>query len=170
MEVDYAYYTSLYGTEEMPVGTFARLSWDACKKVHNATTGADGVDKLALYPPQDRDAVEAVKRCVCELIHIASDLEKANADAKKAREYIADGAGNLRGRVVSSVSAGNESVSYATSSSASVATLTDKALTDLPTRTKMERETMRVYLSGVCDNNGVPLLYAGEYPRCANVQ
>jgi hypothetical protein len=54
------------------------------------------------------------------------------------------------------------SVSYSTGSAKTAA---DIAVTDRKERKKMIDETIRDYLSGVADANGVNLLYMGVYPH-----
>ena len=63
--------------------------------------------------------------------------------------------------MISSVSAGNESISYSVGN----ATMIDKALSDPTVKEKLFRDTIREGLSGVTDANGVNLLYMGVYPR-----
>ena len=65
---------------------------------------------------------------------------------------------------VASKSAGNESISYVTSSNTGTATLIDKCLADKEAQKQLYSDTIRDYLSGVADDNGVSLLYMGMYP------
>ena len=74
----------------------------------------------------------------------------------------AETSNGLHGKVVSSVSAGNESISYAVGSSGSSV---DKAITDISERNKLISSVVRECLSGISDANGVNLLYMGVYPR-----
>ena len=79
--------------------------------------------------------------------------------------YITDESGALRGKVVSSVSSGSESISY-TAKAESGSTLIDTVLSDKAAQERLYRDTVREYLSLVPDSNGVNLLYAGiPYPR-----
>ncbi len=162
--IDKAFYISVYGSVDSAMDdlTFNRLCWDACRKLDVATTGVDGWKKLKRSPPADADDLEAVKRCASQLIHLMWQIETAERIANQGRGYT-ETANGLQGKVVSSVSAGNESVSYATSSTG-VATLIDKALTDKVAREKLFADTITEYLSGVTDANGVNLLYMGPYP------
>ena len=41
--IDYEYYASLYGDSAMEETVFSRFSYDACRRLDNETTGADGV-------------------------------------------------------------------------------------------------------------------------------
>lgn len=163
--VDYEYYKSLYGDKAISEADFNRLSWDACRKLDIATTGIDNVKKLKVAFPEDEDDAEAVRRCVCKLIEIAAAIEQAEENARSAQGYITREDGSLQGKVVSSVSAGNESISYSASGgSSSASTLIDAVLTDKAAQEQLYIDTIRDYLSGIADANGVNLLYVGRYP------
>lgn len=161
--VDFEFYKSLYGVQSAPEEYFNRLSWDVSRKLDAATTGIDGVRKLSAAFPVDEYDVEAVKRCACKLIHLAYQIEEAEKLMAQGRGYTETESG-LRGKVISSVSAGNESVSYSTAGSSGTATLIDKALSDKAVQDKLFRDTITEYLSGISDANGVNLLYMGRYP------
>jgi len=163
--VDYTYYKSLYGTQAVEEADFNRLAWEACRELDDETSGVDGVRKLKVSFPTDEEDVEMVKRCACKLIEIKSEIEKAKNRVSAMQGYIERTDGTVVNKLVSSVSAGNESISYATSNnSGNNATLIDKALTDRSVEKKLYSDTIREYLHGVADANGVNLLYMGRYP------
>lgn len=157
--VTYDYYKSIYGEDSMLEADFNRLSWEACRRVDTLT-----LNKLKFAYPTDPNAVEAVKRCVCKLIEIARQIEAANKRVSEGQGYITDESGALRGKVVSSVSSGSESVSY-TAKAEGGSTLIDAVLSDKAAQERLYRDTVREYLALVPDSNGVNLLYAGiPYP------
>lgn len=158
--VTYDYYKSIYGEDSMPETDFNRLSWEACRKVDTLT-----LNKLKFAFPTNEDDVEAVRRCVCKLIEIARQIEAANKRVSEGQGYITDESGTLRGKVVSSVSSGSESISY-TAKAEGGSTLIDAVLSDKAAQERLYHDTVREYLSLVPDSNGVNLLYAGiPYPR-----
>lgn len=158
--VTYDYYKSIYGEDSMPETDFNRLSWEACRKVDTLT-----LNKLKFAFPTNEDDIEAVQRCVCKLIEIAKDIDVATKRVTEGQGYITDESGALRGKVVSSVSSGSESISY-TAKAESGSTLIDAVLSDKAAQERLYRDTVREYLSLVPDSNGVNLLYAGiPYPR-----
>ena len=158
--VTYDYYKSIYGEDSMPETDFNRLSWEAFRKVDVLT-----LNKLKFAFPTDHDAIEAVRRCVCKLIEIAGQIEAANKRVTEGQGYITDESGALRGKVVSSVSSGSESISY-TAKAEGGSTLIDAVLSDKAAQERLYRDTVREYLSLVPDSNGINLLYAGiPYPR-----
>ena len=156
--VTYDYYKSIYSEDSMPETDFNRLSWEACRKVDTLT-----LNKLKFAFPTNEDDAEAVRRCACKLIEIAGQIEAANKRVSQGQGYITDESGALRGKVVSSVSSGSESVSY--SAKAEQSTLIDAVLSDKAAQERLYRDIVREYLSLVPDSNGVNLLYAGiPYP------
>ena len=158
--VTYDHYKSIYGEDSMPETDFNRLSWEACRRVDTLT-----LNKLKFAFPTNEDDAEAVRRCVCKLIEIAGQIEAANKRVSEGQGYITDESGTLRGKVVSSVSSGSESISY-TVKAESGSTLIDAVLSDKAAQERLYRDTVREYLSLVPDSNGVNLLYAGiPYPR-----
>ena len=162
--IDYEYYKSLFGEKTIPEADFNRLVWDSCKKIDNATTGVDNVKKLKIAFPTDEDDAEAVKRCVCELLSITYKIEQAETRVEASQGYITLEDGTVMSKQVASKSAGNESISYVTSSNTGTATLIDKCLADKEAQKQLYSDTIRDYLSGVADANGVSLLYMGMYP------
>lgn len=159
--VNYEYYSSLYGNKAIPETDFNRLLWDAEREIDKATSGVDGVRKLKVaFPENDYDA-EAVKRCVVELVNFLYKLEEAENNANSVGQYTERADGSLQGKVVSSVSAGNESISYAIGNNADTAIST--AIRDLQSRDKVVYSFIASRLAGIPDANGINLLYMGPY-------
>ena len=160
--VDYEYYKSLYGEKVIPETDFKRLLWDAEREVDKATSGVDGVQKLRVaFPTSDYDA-EAVKRCVCALVDFLNQMDIAERNANSTGQYTERADGSLQGKVISSVSAGNESISYAVGKSADTAV--SNAIKDLQSKDAAIYQFITSKLSGVSDANGVNLLFGGRYP------
>lgn len=159
MYIEFIDYDRYYGGG-CDIGDFNRLSVEACRKLDYHTTGLDGVKKLKAAFPKDEDDARMVKYCACKIVHILGEIEKAEATARSARGYEATENG-IRGKVITSISAGNESISYS-AGGGSTATMIDKALADPVAREKMITDTIRECLSGVRDANGVNLLFMGR--------
>ena len=158
MYIDYEYYTALY--DDLDEAKFFRLVRSAGRIIDSYTATADGVRKLKVAFPTDPEDAETVKLCTAQLVHMLHQIEQAQEAAATARGYTETDNG-LQGKVVSSISAGNESVSFSTS--AMQGTFMDKAISDMGEKQKLLYATVREYLSGVPDNNGVNLLYTGPY-------
>ena len=160
--IDYEYYTALYGDDSLDENYFNRLAFDAERKIDNYTTGIDGVKKLRIAFPEDEDDAETIKRCICALIDLLYQIKESEKRISSGKGYTVNADGTLQGKVVTSVSSGNESMSF--SSSASEKTLVDAVLADKTAQEKLYYDTVKEYLSGLTDANGVNLLYMGEYP------
>ena len=154
-------YNKLY--DPMEESLFNRLAFDACRFLDIHTTGIDNVKKLKKYFPTDEDDAAAVKHCAAKLIYTLDQINKAEATALEGRGYEATEQG-VRGKVISSMSSGSESISYTTGGNAS-ATVYDAAAKDKTARDKRLAEIVWEYLSGIPDANGVGLLFMGMYPR-----
>ena len=139
---------------------FTRLAYDACRTIDRLTAGADGIKKLKVAFPTDEDSAEAVKHCTAHIVHFLYQIQEAEKSASMGRGY-EQTEGGLRGRVITNMSAGNESVSYSASQQQTAA---DLAMMDAAQKERTIREIVKEYLSGVADANGVNLLYMGLYP------
>lgn len=157
MYITYNEYTALYDPIEEKV--FNLLAYDACRHIDRHTTGIDGVKKLKIAFPTDEDSAEAVKRCAARITNLLVQLMEAEKSASMGRGY-AEADNVLRGKVISSISSGSESISYSMTKDTSI----DKAAADQGEASKLICATIRDYLSGVTDANGINLLYMGRYP------
>lgn len=148
-------YAELY--DEIEEKLFNRLAADACRLMDIHTTGVDNVKKLRNFFPENEDDAQAVKHCAAKLINTMEQVQKAETSVSgfEATEH------GVRGRVISSMSAGNESISYATGPASAV----DEAAKDINVRSKLYANIVCEYLRGIVDRNSVNLLYKGAYPR-----
>ncbi len=167
--VDYDFYKKITGDEAIPEAEFLRLSWGACRRLDRMTTGIDGVRKLKAAFPVDEEDAEAVKRCVCAFIDTAYRVEQAGKENALASGFV-ESENGVHGKVISSISAGNESISFSSSSSESSGSAFGKAAASKEEEAALYNDIAREYLSGIADANGVNLLYMGRYPfRCSHV-
>ena len=152
-------YQSIY--DPIDEKLFNNLAFEACRVMDIHTTRIDNIKKLKIAFPADADYAEMVKRCAAKLVNLMYQIQQAEISAVENRGYDMTEQG-LRGKVISSVSAGNESITYATST---FSTAIDAAVKSRTERDKLFANTVWYYLSGVEDANGVNLLYMGRYPR-----
>lgn len=143
--IDYAFYSTLY--DDVSEVEFNRLAIAAQRILEDTTTGVDGFRKLKYAFPEDEEEAETVRFCMAALI---SAMHKADT----AQNLVQTESG-VRSNVITSVSAGNESIHYASPMSGNASGRTQK-------QTYME--LIRGYLTGIQDANGVNLLYMGPYP------
>jgi hypothetical protein len=101
-----------------------------------------------------------VRYCACKIVHILGQIEAAETAMRSARGYEETEIG-IRGKVITSITAGNESISYS-AGGGSTATLIDKALADKSVQDKLITDTIRECLSGVRDASGINLLFMGR--------
>lgn len=158
MYITFDEYAELY--EHMDEKLFNRLNMEATRVVDRYTTGIDNVKKLKVAFPTVAEDAAAVKFCIAKIIAFLHRVQAAEAAAQQSRGYESTESG-IRGRVVTSVTAGNESISYGTATAADGA---DAAAKDPAAKEKMLADMIRQDLSGIADANGVSLLYAGVYP------
>ena len=148
-------YAAMYG--DVSESEYRMLSAQADRVLDAATTGIDGVKKLKVaYPIKEADIIIM---CACKVAHalaLLSSYENASG--------FATGEHGMQGKAVSSVSAGNESISYSAGDTA-----ISKAAGDEEERRKYLAGIVKTCLTGVTDENGVNLLYMGVYPRGYNV-
>lgn len=160
--VDYEYYKTLYGSKAMEEADFNRIGWDAEREIDKATSGIDNVKKLQVAFPFKEDDAEAVKRCICALVDFIKQIENAESDANSVSGLVERADGSMQGKVVASVSAGNESISYAVGKSSNTAIST--AIQSVKDRDLVVYEFIASRLRGIADANGINLLYNGPYP------
>lgn len=159
---DFAFFSELYG-DSLTEQDFARLSWEADRELDRQTTGLDNVRKLRIAFPTDEDDAETVKRCECALVNLMHQIEEAEKVQQAAQGFVQREDGTMMSKVVSSVSSGSESISYGSKDTSFGTAIS--AASDIGSRKSLFSETVKQYLSGVVDANGVNLLYRGAYPR-----
>ena len=161
--IDYEYYIGLYDNPYISEKEFKRYVYDVEKRIDSFTTGIDNVRKLKIAFPVDEDDSEAVKRCIVAMIDLTHRIKEAEKTMENAKGFMIRSDGSMQGKVVKSVSSGNESITY--SSGTESVSIIDKALADKKMQYQLYRDMAVEYLSGVTDANGVNLLYMGRYPN-----
>ena len=156
--ITYSAFHALY--PDISEAEFNRYSYDASRLMDAHTTGVDNYRKLSeAYPSEDEYADEAIKRCCAKLTALMREIDKAESSAVG---YVTRADGTVVSKAVSSISSGSESISYSTSGGGSALSA---AISDKAARDALYADTMKAYLSGVTDANGINLLYMGAYPN-----
>lgn len=158
MYADFTYYETEYGGTVVKFADFPRLSRKAGRLLNAITTG-----KLEFAFPTDAGDAQTVKDCQCEMIDFIARVEQYQNGAAESMGIIAQSDGTVKGKVVTSVSSGAESVSY--SVGGAVSTSVSEAAKDKKVMDVILYGIVKDALSGVPDANGVNLLFAGPYPR-----
>lgn len=162
--IDFAYYKNLYKESELSETEFERFLWDAERELDKAICGIDNVRKLRVAFPVDEYDAETVKRCVCALIDFLHQIETTEKAANSSIGFIERADGALQGKLVSSVSAGSESISYSVNNG-SLETSVSTAVKGVKEKDLTIRQFITSKLSGIQDANGVNLLFMGRYPK-----
>lgn len=157
--VTYEYYKSIYGEDSMPETDFNRLSWEACDWIDNLT-----LNKLEFaFPTKERD-IEKVRRCVCIVITELYQVEQIKKSAMDAIGYTQQEDGSVRGKVVTSISSGSESIGFSAGGTSSNTAETKAAQSEKDLSEEVVGKVKRI-LYNAFDSNGVRLTYAGiPYP------
>lgn len=157
MYADYEYYQTEYGGK-MSVDDYKRFGRRAERRIDGITG-----NKLQFAFPTNERSIEAVKDCVCELADFLYQIDAYNAAAMESMGTVAQADGTVKGKVITSISSGSESIGYSANGSSSTATM--EAAKDKKVADTMIYGMVQDGLTGIADSNGVNLLYAGiPYP------
>jgi len=157
---DYAFYTGSYYGDTLEDGGFAKYA-ERASDFMDTITFKRLVDGL----PSDEWDAKRVQKCVCALADIYYNLDLAQKAAAATVSGESSGTGVTGTDQIKSKSSGSESITYMTpteiagntkSWSAVYSAAGDKTKTD-----RLLYKTAKDYLSGVSDDSGTLLLYAG---------
>lgn len=140
---DYEFYKNEYYGNTIAESDFPKWADRASRQIDVFTFRR----LLSAYPP-DEYTDKQIKLCMCDLAEKMMETDK----------YLKASALNEEGHasVVKSVSAGSESITYATGETVYASVIKDER-----SRTAFYRVTLTEYLNGLTDANGICLLYAG---------
>lgn len=160
---DYKFYTESYFGNVVPKSDFPRMESKASDFVDILTH-----DRLVNGLPTDERAQTRIKKAVCSLADTLYQIELAEKQALSVAESgltsSSSGAGKTTG-VVTSVSSGSESISYATPQQIGAGAKEMSALYaaagDPKEKNRNLEITARTLLTGIYTDEGIPILYAG---------
>lgn len=155
MYADESYYTTEYGGKMVPSADFGRLARRAGRIMDVATR-----ERLRHAFPEDEYTVTAVKDCQCALIEFLYQVEQYQNFAMQSNGVVTDEQGVVRGKIVSSITSGSESVGYSTGGNSISTSAADAAKSEQKFNESTNR-TIRSYLSGLKDSHGHNLLFSG---------
>ena len=160
---DYEFYTTSYFGSVVPETDFPRLAERASDFVDAMT-----FDRLVDGLPTDKRSQKRIKKAVCSLTELMYQIELAEKNATNAAvsgASTAIGSGGSTTGVVTSVSSGSESISYATpqqiGASAKEWSAVYAAAGDVQKTNDLLLKTALPLLMGVRTDDGIPILYAG---------
>lgn len=160
---DYDFYTTSYFGNVVPETDFPRLAERASEFVDTMT-----FDRLVDGLPANERSQKRIKKAVCSLAEILYQIELAEknaADAAASGTSTTIGSGGSTTGIVTSVSSGSESISYATpqqiGASAKEWSAVYAAAGDIQKTNDLLLKTALPLLMGVRTDDGIPILYAG---------
>ena len=159
---DFEFYATTYHGNVVPEADFPRIADRASDFLDTIT-----FDRLVDGLPSDERAAAKVQKAVCAVADKLYELELADKQALSAAAggTSSSGSGGATSGVITSRSAGSESISYASPSEmangAKTWSAVYQAAGDETLTNKLLYSAAKLYLMGVKDNNGVNLLYAG---------
>lgn len=159
---DYKFYTESFGNV-VPETDFPRLAEKASDFIDTMT-----FNRLVDGLPTNERSQKRIKKAVCSLTELMYQIELAEKNATNAATSGTStmfGAGGNSTGIVTSVSSGSESISYATpqqkASGAKEWSAVYAAAGDVQKTNDLLLKTALPLLMGVRTDEGVPILYAG---------
>lgn len=159
---DFEFYATTYHGNVVPEADFSRIA-DRASDFLDVIT----FDRLVDGLPSDERAATKVQKAVCAVSDKLYELELAEKQALSAAAGSASssGSGGATSGVITSKSAGSESISYASPSEMANGAKTWSAVYQAAGNEEATNNLLynaaRLYLTGVRDDKGVLLLYAG---------
>ena len=160
---DYDFYTTSYFSSIVPETDFPRLAERASEFVDTMT-----FDRLVDGLPVNERSQKRIKKAVCSLAELMYQIELAEKNATNAAASGTSttiGSGGSTTGIVTSVSSGSESISYATpqqkASGAKEWSAVYAAAGDVQKTNDLLFKTALPLLMGVRTDEGIPILYAG---------
>lgn len=155
MYTTYEFYTVKYHGDIIPMKSFNKFCDKACDEIDLYTS-----DRLVNSFPSDERAAARVQKAVCALADLLYRMEMEDKKAEDSTGYVETEDGTVIGKQITSISSGSESISYSTGQN-NTSSLVGAVLKNATARKKLKYDTVKAYLSGVTDDSGCPLLYAG---------
>jgi hypothetical protein len=160
---DYDFYKTSYFGSVVPETDFPKLAEKASDFIDAMT-----FDRLVDGLPTNERSQKRIKKAVCSLTELMYQIELAEKNATNAAvsgTSTAIGSGGSTTGVVTSVSSGSESISYATpqqkASGAKEWSAVYAAAGDVQKTNDLLLKTALPLLMGVRTDDGIPILYAG---------
>lgn len=150
---DYTFYTDRYFGNIIPEADFPRLSERASEKVDKLTS-----KRLRKWMPEDEGDAADVQKAVCALAEALYYSETLVSAGMSGIGGITQADGTIRGKMISSISSGSESMGFATGGT-SASSLEGGEVQGIQERKIEEAKDL---LSGIqYKNRGYNLLFSG---------
>lgn len=153
---DYKFYTEKYYGDTVPESDFPKYAERASDRIDSVT-----FDRLVNGFPEEERAVTKVKKSVCAVADALYQIDQIKKASMESVGTVTREDGTVVSKAVSSVSSGSESISFATGSSGGTESIYGQSAIDKKVESVLLYQIATEYLSGVTDNKGICLLYAG---------
>lgn len=154
--VDYQFYTEKYYGDTVPESDFPKYAERASDRIDSIT-----FDRLVNGFPEEERAVTKVKKAVCAVTEALYQIDQIKKASMETVGTVTREDGTVISKAVSSISSGSESISFATGSSGGTESIYGQAAVNKKVEGVLLYQIATEYLSGVTDNKGICLLYAG---------
>ena len=149
----YDFYTEKYYGDVIPDESFDKYADRASDRIDQYT-----FDRcVGMFTDDERSLVKIKKAC-CAIADALYQIDEARKASMNNVGTITREDGTVVQKAIKSVSAGNESITYATDTSGNIYT---KASVDKKTEHELIGQIITEHLQGVTDKNGICLLYGG---------
>lgn len=149
---DYDFYTNKYLGNVITEADFPRLSERASEKLDRLTFDRLSVSEDGTIETLDEKTSTRVKKAVCKIAEILNDIDVYEKASRELAGYEQTENGQ-RGKVITSISSGSESISYSVKETSN--SIVGAVLTDKKAQERLFYDIAVEYLSGT------GLLYAG---------
>ena len=153
---DYEFYTTKFFGDTVPEEDFPKYAERASDRIDQYT-----FDRLTDGLPDNDRAKTKVQKAVCAIADTLYQIDQIKKASMDTVGTIQKEDGTVVNKTVSSVSSGNESISYATGNNAMSNSVYAQAAMDKKVENVLLLNIATEYLTGATNNDGVCLLYAG---------
>lgn len=152
---DYEFYKNRFHGDIVPESNFLKYAERASDRIDQYT-----FDRLVDGLPENERAKTKVQKAVCAVADIMYQIDQIKKASMDTIGTIQREDGTVVNKAVSSVSSGNESISYATGSNISINVYAQASM-DKKVENALLLNVATEYLAGATNDKGVCLLYAG---------
>lgn len=153
---DYEFYESKFYGDTVPESDFPKYADRASDRIDKYT-----FDRLVDGLPENERAKTKVQKAVCAVADAIYQIEQIKNASMDTVGTIQKEDGTVINKTVSSVSSGNESITYATGNNAVSNSVYTQASMDKKVENALLLNVATEYLAGVTNDKGICLLYAG---------
>lgn len=153
---DYEFYKSKFYGDTVPESDFLKYAERASDRIDQYT-----FDRLVDGLPENERAKTKVQKAVCAVADAIYQIEQIKKASMDTVGTIQREDGTVINKTVSSISSGNESITYATGSNTVSNSVYAQASMDKKVENALLLNAATEYLAGVTNDKGICLLYAG---------